>query len=344
MVFDALLLDAQPGDVTSDAQVVAERLNRQALSDADLRQFFGLMIHAHYRTTPGDLHRMLDAPNVHLHVLRTGSAIVAATLVAVEGSLPEDVADAIHWGRTRVRGHALPETLASHAGRPDAARMRVVRSVRIAVHPAWRRRGLGTRLIQHVHAQYDPDYFGTLFGATPGLLAFRRANGYRLVRLGASRGTRTGEPAAVMLRPVSDRAHALLAGLRADLARDLPLQLTLMQAGQELLLDDAMRAAVLHDLPAPAELTPTTRDAIVRTFTHGPRTHEAAAVAIEAYVQAHADGLDALAHQEAELLRARVLDRASWAEVMRRAGTPSIPATMRALRRAMRALVAAKSG
>ena len=43
---------------------------------------------------------------------------------------------------------------------------------------------------------------------TAALLAFRRHVGYALLRGGASRGTRTGEPAAVMVRPVSAAAKA----------------------------------------------------------------------------------------------------------------------------------------
>lgn len=344
LVFDALLLDALPAPIAKDTVVDADAvqavvIDRARLTDARLRQFFGLMVHAHYRTTPGDLHRMLDAPNVRLHALIYRGDVIAATMVALEGDLPPDTADAIHWGRARVRGHALPETLASHAARPDAAQMTIVRSVRIAVHPALRRQGLGTRLITHVHDSYAPDFFGTLFGATADLLTFRRVNGYRLVRVGASRGSRTGEPAAVMIRAVTPRAQALLADLRADLARDLPLQLELMRAGDELLLDDTMHAALTADLPAPAALDDARRDAIVRTFTHGPRTHEAAAVALEAFVRAHVDALDALDPKVALLLRTRILQRRGWAQSMRTAGLVSIPATMRALRRAMRALV-----
>ena len=342
LVFDALLLDALPAEVDRRAldvdAVNAVVLDRATLTDAQLRQFFGLMVHAHYRTTPGDLHRMLDAPNMRLHALQHRGDIIAATMVALEGELPAETADAIHWGRTRVRGHALPETLASHAARPDAAQMTIVRSVRIAVHPDLRRLGLGTRLIDHVHASYAPDFFGTLFGTTADLLTFRRVNGYRLVRVGASRGSRTGEPAAVMIRPVTARAHLLLADLRADLARDLPLQLELMQAGDELLLSDTMRAALTADLPPPAPMDDTRRDAIVQTFTHGPRTHEAAAVALEAYARAHADALDRIEPQYAALVRARILQRAGWTQAMRAADLPSLPATMRALRRAMRAL------
>ena len=48
----------------------------------------------------------------------------------------------------------------------------------------------------------------------PGVLAFRRAQGYRLVRLGISGGRRAGEPAAVMIRPGCAEAAALAETLR----------------------------------------------------------------------------------------------------------------------------------
>lgn len=347
-VFDALLLDARPapphaldGAPTGPTDVEHARLDRDALARDErlLRDFFGLLVHAHYRTTPGDLQRLLDAPNLDLHALLRHGRVVAATLVAHEGGLPDAVVRDMVRGRGRIRGHALPDTLVCHAGRPEAGAMRIVRSVRIATHPALRRQGLGMRLVEAVHASYAPDFFGTLFGATPELLRFRRAAGYELVRVGASRGERTGEPAAVMMRPVSARARRLFEALRAALARDLPLQLELLEAGGQLLLEPALRAALLRDLPAPPPLDAATRDALLASYAFGPRTYESVAVAVTAWVRAHAARLAELEPRQRALVEARVLERAPWTEVARTASLPSVPAAMRALRRAVRALV-----
>lgn len=344
LVFDALLLDAEPGpvptDITGAEHVVLDR-DALAKDEALLRSFFGLLVHAHYRTTPGDLHRILDAPNLRLHALRHEGAVLAATLVAIEGDLPAGTCDRMHRGALRIRGHALPDTIISHLGRRDAGALRMVRSVRIAVHPALRRRGLGSALVAHVHQTYAPDLFGTLFGATPELLRFRRSVGYELVRVGASRGARTGEPAAVMVRPASDRARTLLGSMRAELARDLPLQLELLSSDGALALEPDLERALLFDLPEPSPLSAEDIAAAVDGYAFGPRTYESVALAITRFVDQRAAQLASLDDIARRLIVGRVRHRKPWSEVASEASLPSVPAAMRALRRAVRTLAEA---
>lgn len=189
-----------------------------------------------------------------------------------------------------------------------------------------------------MHAHYQPDAFGTLFGATPELLRFRRAVGYELVRVGISAGARTGEPAAVMMRPCSEAARRLLTQLRAELARDLPTQLSLMTADNELYLDPRLEPALLANLPAPAPLLDETIEEAVQAYLFGPRPWEASAYPIRAWVLAHQGALAGLPAVDQALIRGRVIERRGWAWVTRNAALPSLPAAMRALRRAMRAL------
>ncbi len=344
LVLEALLLDAEPAAIRAedvDAQAVTHRkLDRDALPPKTLRQFFGLLIFAHYRTTPDDLQRILDAPNIDLHALFDGDDnVIAATMVAHEGGLPEPLSHDVAAGRHRLRGHALTETLVSHLGLVDAGPLRMVRSVRIAVHPDLRRRGLGTKLINAIHAHYRPDLFGTLFGATAELLTFRRQAGYDVVRLGATRGARAGETAVAMMRPVSDAAHAVFAQARDALARDLPTQLRLFGADQELLLDAALAESLQAGLAPPTPWPASARAAIVSSYAYGPRTFEAAASALIEYVSDHRVALDRLPQPERTLIQARICDGAPWLETMERAGLASYPAVMRALRRAFRGLV-----
>ncbi len=338
-VFDALLLDATPSAFAEGdpGPLRAVRLDRGALAadEARLRAVFGLLVHAHYRTTPRDLALLLDAPGVHLFALETAGPtprIGAVNLLVEEGRLPPDVARGLARGAARVRGQALPETLAADAARPDAAALSMLRSVRIATHPALRRMGLARRLTEAVHAAFAPDLFGTLFGATPALLAFRRSLGYRLARLGVSGGRRAGEPAAVMIRPRSAAARALVADLQGHLARDLPRQLALMAADQT--LDPALEAAALVGLPRATPLDPATRDAVVATYAFGPRPFETAALPVLRFVEAHRAALAELPPDARAVIEARVIEGRPWSEV---AG--GVRPAMRGLRRAIRALV-----
>lgn len=342
-MFDLLLLDAEPaslGDRPCDEtrHVVLDR-DALARDDTLLREVFGLLVHAHYRTTPGDLQRLLDAPNLDAHALLQRDRVVAATLVAREGELPRDLIQRVALGRERLRGHALADTLVCHAGHLEAGEMAIVRSVRVAVHPERRRRGFGTRLIEAVHAHYRPDFFGTIFGATDELLRFRRSVGYELVRIGSSRGARTGEPAAVMMRPVSERAKRLQVALREQLARDLPLQLELLEQDGGLLIEPALRAGLLRDLGEPPPLDERDRSYGVASYAFGPRTFESAVVSITEWLRLHTPHIAALDRTGRILIESRVFDRAPWAEVTRAASMPSVPAAMRALRRAVRAVV-----
>lgn len=341
LVEDVLALDARPAPVATLGTLRAARLDRDALAldEERLRQVFGLLVHAHYRTTAGDLQRLLDAPNVDVHVLFSDDQVVAASIVAHEGGLPPDRARRMRRGEERIRGHALPDTLVCHAGAEQAGSLRMVRSVRLAVHPDHRRTGLGRRLVEHVHATYAPDLFGTVFAARPDVLRFRRELGYELVRLGTSRGARTGEPAAVMIRPVGEAARALAADLRRGLARELPVQLALLEADGSVPLDPELVRALLADLPDPGPVTEAEREEVVRSWVYGTRPYEAAAWAVEDLVRARADRVRALPSRDRDLIRARVLERTAWRTIAREQHPEGVRSAMRALRSAVARLL-----
>ncbi len=347
MVFDLLALDATPSATgfSLDA-LVLERLERDALAaDEDLlRAVFGLLVHAHYRTTPSDLHRLLDAPNLEVHVARSGPAVLGVVLLAHEGQLAAGTIEDLVKGTRRLRGQALAETLVRHSGRPEAGAWRLVRSVRTATHPDARRQGLGRRLVEHVHEHLpaDVDAIGTLFGATAELLRFRHVLGYAAVRLGASRGGRTGEPSVVMMRPTSGRAVGLLTELRGVLARDLPELVTLAEA-EGVPLEPDLLSALEEDLPAASPLGPGEREDLVRAYVERGGTHEVAARALREVVAATPAVLDSLEPEDRVLIRGRILESQAWDEVAAAAGCPDARTAMRALRRAMRAFVAARS-
>jgi tRNA(Met) cytidine acetyltransferase len=342
-VNDALLLNVDiDDDVTVPARLPAPRvLERARLADDErlLRSLFGLLVHAHYRTTPGDLQRLLDAPNLAVHAVVDGDRVLGATLVAREGSLPAELSASLSHGRGRIRGHALADTLVTHAARPDAGVLRMFRSMRIAVHPAVRRRHVARALVAHVHATYAADLFGTVFGATPEVLRFRRDAGYVVVRVGATRGARSGEPSVVMLRGVTRQGHALVRDLREDLARDLPLQLRLLGADGAP-VDDELARALGEGLQDPVPLDDDAVETRVQRYLDGPQTFEAAAWALTRFV-ASVD-LAVLDDHERALVQGRVLQAQSWDAVAHAAGYATTAAAMRALRPAIASLWAAR--
>ncbi|MFB6123132.1 MAG: tRNA(Met) cytidine acetyltransferase TmcA [Haloferacaceae archaeon] len=215
--FRALLLDARPAVDQLVADATPEATTYRAVSPDELveheeylREVFGLLVLAHYRTEPDDLARLLDAPNVELRVLEHDDRVVSVALLAREGDLSAETREAMYVG-SRVRGNMLPDVLTSQLRDPAAAAPVGYRVLRIATHHAVRSSGLGSRLLDRVHDEFADavDWLGVGFGATPRLLRFWRRNDYRTVHLSTTRNATSGEYSALLLRPTSHTGWAL---------------------------------------------------------------------------------------------------------------------------------------
>ncbi|WP_423750583.1 tRNA(Met) cytidine acetyltransferase TmcA [Salinirarus marinus] len=215
--FRALLLDARPAVDQVVADATPETTTYRAVSGAELvedeellREVFGLLVLAHYRTEPDDLARLLDAPNVELRVLEHDGWVVSVALLAREGGLSAERRAEMYTG-ARVRGNMLPDVLTSQLRDPVAAAPVGYRVLRIATHHAVRSTGLGSRLLDRVHDGVADrvDWLGVGFGATQRLLRFWRRNDYRTIHLSTTRNATSGEYSALLLRPTSDAGWAL---------------------------------------------------------------------------------------------------------------------------------------
>jgi tRNA(Met) cytidine acetyltransferase len=215
--FRALALDARPpveplvADATTDTVEYRQLSAKDLRSDEQLlREVFGLLVLAHYRTEPNDFARLLDAPNVSVHALLHDGHPVSVALLAREGGLPEDLRSEMYDG-ARIKGNLIPDLLTSQLRDREAAIPVGQRILRIATHDAVRSRGLGSMLLSQMrHICSDADWLGVGFGATPGLLDFWRRNDFRTVHLATSRSERSGEHSAIMLDPQSAAGHDLL--------------------------------------------------------------------------------------------------------------------------------------
>ena len=355
--FRALALDARPAvdPLVADASLADatyERLSTDRLRGDDhrLREAFGLLVVAHYRTEPTDLARLLDAPNLSVHALLVDGHVAAVALVAREGGLSQDRRRSLFDG-DRIHGNMVPDLLGGQLRDPEAARPVGYRVVRIATHGALRRSGFGSRLLSAVETDLagadrpespPADYLASGFGASPGVVDFWRQNGYRSVHLSTTRNDTSGEHSTVVVRPVTDAGRALVArhetGFRDRIADALSDGLRSLDA-------DVVRAtlrACAADPGPTLDLTDYEWRIVVGAGT-GPTGYGVApgpfrrlAVAWFLDTDAPEEALDA--RQERLLVR-KVLQGHPWDAVTAELGFVSTGECMRTLGATVRALV-----
>ncbi len=343
----ALLLDAEVPDLpaasVTEAEVERVDAGRLAGDEALLGQIFGLLVTAHYRTRPFDLRQMLDAPGWSVWVQRCGEQVVGTALVAEEGGFGAATAEAVWRGETRPHGHLLPESLAAHVGLREAPRLRGARIIRIAVHPALQRRGLGRRLLQtlvEAAAAGGGDYIGASFGITPGLLAFWRQAGFLPVRVSFRRGAASGTHSAMLLRGVGPAGQHLVTAARQRFAVHFPAQLADPLKG----LEPGLAVRLLEGVPVAAPVLDTRARDDLEAFAHGRRLYEAVMGSLRPFVlHALAGGGEGLAPGMAELLMARVVQQRPWAELASLLGISGRAEGVQCLRSAVRLLAARNS-
>ena len=233
-----LLLDAKVTDPLVTATLAKPPLTLTWLKQTDLakdeallEQVFGLLVLAHYRTTPDDFRQLLDAPGIHLACAWQNNLPVGLALVQEEGGFDEGLAHAIFMGKRRPQGHLLAQSLAFHGGLMQAAQVNWWRIQRILVHPLLHRQGVGKQLLSCVlkKARQQPnlDLIGSSFGATPALLPFWFEGGYKPARLGVTRDQASGEHTLQVVQGISAKGSALEQQLLARFTTTLPDVLSL---------------------------------------------------------------------------------------------------------------------
>ncbi|MFB6220867.1 MAG: tRNA(Met) cytidine acetyltransferase TmcA [Halolamina sp.] len=359
--FRALLLDARPpvaqlvADAAPETVEYEELTTERLLADEHLlRETFGLLVLAHYRTEPNDLARLLDAPNLTCRALVHDGRVVSVALLAREGGLSEATRERVYRGE-RIRGNMLPDVFTSQLRDETGGEPVGYRVMRIATHHAVRSGGLGSRLLGEIEAEFRAndgrgadirgervDYLGVGYGATPDLLAFWRANGYRTVHLSVTENDTSGEHSALMVKPLTaagktlatrhgrwfrERAPGVLASALENLDPDIV-------RGALRAVDDAVLAA---DPPLSERDWRVVVDAANGLGSYLAAPAAFSALAVRELVCGEA-GLDADAQR---LLVEKVLQARSWDDVAEDLGRVSTRMTMRAFGDACELLVAA---
>jgi tRNA(Met) cytidine acetyltransferase len=269
-----LLLDAEM-EMEPDrqgAEIRFARVERDDLlrDETRLRAIFGLLVQAHYRTTPTDLRQLLDGGNLELWVAMQGAAVIGVALVALEGPLPAALHGPILRGERRPRGHLLPQVLAQHLGVERALGVRSLRIVRIAIHPHLRRQGLGRKLVEQVlYSHPQCDLAGASFGVSEEMLRFWGSLAMQAVRLGVRPEVASAAPSALVLRATSTIGAGVLQQARARFAAQFSTQLLRWHRQ----LDPQLVMVLLGGLCLPPPAGPV-RDQLV-AFAHGNRPFEA---------------------------------------------------------------------
>ncbi|EEP94865.1 hypothetical protein yaldo0001_22970 [Yersinia aldovae ATCC 35236] len=231
VVDDALLFNALPisdelgaGSSPASQIDITPCTQRDWLSQPQLLQhYYGLLTSAHYRTTPLDLRRLMDAPGMHFFAAKAADAVVGALWLVDEGGLSCDLAHDIWAGRRRPKGSLVAQSLAAHSGQWQAPTLLSRRISRVAVAPSWRRQGIAHRMIaaeRQNATQQQRDFLSVSFGYTDELHDFWRSCGFQLVRIGSHKEASSGCYAAMALLPLSSAGEKLCEAARQQLERN----------------------------------------------------------------------------------------------------------------------------
>ena len=247
MVSEALVFDDENFTHTPQGNIVISAFEQtlwRSEPETPLK-VYQLLSGAHYRTSPLDLRRMMDAPGQHFLQAAGGNEIAGALWLVDEGGLSQELSQAVWAGFRRPRGNLVAQSLAAHGSNPLAATLRGRRVSRIAVHPTRQREGTGRQLIagalQYIH---DLDYLSVSFGYTEELWRFWQRCGFVLVRMGNHREASSGCYTAMALLPMSDAGKQLAEGEHYRLRRDAQ---ALAQWNGEMLPVAPLNDAVLSD-------------------------------------------------------------------------------------------------
>ena len=261
--------------------------------------------------------------------------------MAIEGGLAPDLAQEVFAGRRQPHGHLLPQTLCAHAGIREAAALGYARVIRIAVHSAARRRGLGQSLLAGIVRDARTqglDLAGSSFGATRDLLRFWRHCGHLPVHIGTKRNGASGAYAVVVLQPLTAAGASLYRLATTRLGERLPLLLSepLQDLEPEIAID------LLHHASSGTKISDPGEYRELSTFAHALRPYEATQPLLVRLVSAHigeALGAGILEDGESEFLIHKVLQHHTWNETVQRLGLTGRAQVLARLRTAVGKLI-----
>ena len=212
--------------------VLAEQIQMshcERIPHDQIESVYGLLTLAHYRTSPLDLRRLLDAPQQQFYLAKAQDSLLGCLWAVPEGGLADKtLIRQIRRGERRPRGNLVAQMLCFQAGLEEACELCSLRISRIAAQPNWQQQGLGQRLIawmkqQEMKQQSEVDFLSVSFGYTPELLAFWQKCGFILVHFSESKEASSGCYSVVALCPLSEEGRVFVQRAEKQFQRNLPL-------------------------------------------------------------------------------------------------------------------------
>lgn len=322
-VFDTLCLDARVEPIGNPltAGMRFEKLDRDRLvhDETLLSAIFGLLILAHYQTQPRDLRYLMDAIGLDIYVAKQDNNVIGTAVIEHEGELDPNTADAVYRNERRVTGHLLPQTLESFVGIRNASAARYCRVIRIAVHPDYRRRGIGRDMLRYIESDLKNqhiDIIGSNFGASGELLKFWQVSGFLPVHVGLTRNASTGNNSVTYIKPLSCHGGTINRAATTKFHDHFPLQLA--EPYHDLACDIAQE--LFSSFSGTDKLTLTGDQwQDIESFAHSRRGYEINRVALRKLVMhvfCHATLKQIPGPSDRCLLIQKVLQQQSWREIV----------------------------
>jgi tRNA(Met) cytidine acetyltransferase len=333
-LFDALLLDAEPAELSKEdieaierGELVYVKYDPEYLfsreGENELRQLFGIYVLAHYRNEPDDLAILADAPH---HLIRAvklpSSKIVCALQIAQEGGLNDDlVEELLRGGKTP--GNIIPDRALKHIRIREFGKARGWRIVRIATHPEVQGKGIGSFALKEASNEAKErglDWIGSGFGVNEQLLRFWTKNGFLPIHMSPDRNPVSGEYTILVIKPLKEGFSHIVDIANREFKRKLLecLHDPYRDLETEVAIQILKTGNPVLENYYPA-LTPIQLDRLW-IYAYGPMTYEAAADIIYEVVRAYwmmypkTKGLS-FTKREEHVSVAKVLQAKSWDEV-----------------------------
>ena len=353
--FDALLLDAEPDELTDEDIKEIERGNLEYVTyepeylfseagEKELRSLFGIYVLAHYRNEPDDLGRLADAPHHSMRAVRIKSSgkIVGAAQLAEEGGLSDELINELLVGG-KIPGNIIPDRLLKYFRLRELGKGIGWRIVRIAVHIDVQGMGIGSFLLNEIvneAVRRGYSWVGAGFGLSRELLNFWLKNNFKLLHLSPDRNPVSGEYTALVVRPLNSEWVSLI----DTCAKDFTIRLigSLHTVYRDLESDVTyliLKSGINYpELSERFELTEAQKERL-KLYLEGLMTYESAADAVNfAVLKSVVEGkLNVLTPLEGQVCVARCLKGLSWEEITQELNYPSSKAVV-VLRKALEKL------